>query len=234
MAVQFIRRPKSKFIGLTMKELVALKLYTDFGELQKEYRKCYTAINESERIQRQKQYYHWNDLMSTAIAKSKDIITTKLYHGLNKKLKTSCYTGTYYGPISTTTKRKVARGFAGLTGIIIELYPSFGKKGMFISWLSAFPDDEEVIYMNTSFDICGIYDAKQDEETNISPPSLLNFIDIETSEIYEQAILRALQSINVGSQVISLSDYTDNRHNIGRHKCESKFDEIDIFSKLAV
>ena len=69
----------------------------------------------------------------------------------------SSFSGTYYGPISTTTMFDIAKQFAGSNGRILELYPSFSKRGLRVSWLSNFPDEDEVLYMNASFQIVNIY-----------------------------------------------------------------------------
>ena len=57
----------------------------------------------------------------------------------------------------------VAKGFAGDNGQIFELYPSFGAKGLTVSWLSNFPDENEVLYMNVSFQISNILKVASSE-----------------------------------------------------------------------
>eukprot|EP01084_Bolivina_argentea_P274240 467375_1 len=89
-------------------------------------------------------FFFWNNLLEDACKKSNDMVTKKLYHGINDgKLYASCFSGTYYGPVSTTTNLIVAQGFAGEYGQILELYPSFGAKGLSVSWLSNFADENE-------------------------------------------------------------------------------------------
>ena len=56
----------------------------------------------------------------------------------------------------TTADLLVAKAFAGRDGIILEMYPSFGKAGINVSWLSSFPDEDQIFYMNTSFEIAHI------------------------------------------------------------------------------
>ncbi len=39
--IAYSKKRNAKQIGLKLKEVVGVKLYTDFDELQREYRKCY-------------------------------------------------------------------------------------------------------------------------------------------------------------------------------------------------
>eukprot|EP01084_Bolivina_argentea_P281672 481973_1 len=147
--ILFSKAIEARVNKLSIKEIVSLKLYTDFDELQRHYRKCFRLEEE----ERQMQFFWWNKLLAEACTKSKDIISKKIYHGVSTELTIATFSGTYYGPVSTTTKYDVARGFAGDKGKILELYPSFGRKGLKVHWLSNFPDEEEILYMNTSFQI---------------------------------------------------------------------------------
>eukprot|EP01084_Bolivina_argentea_P152456 265956_1 len=172
---------KAKVSKLTLKQLVALKLYTDFDDLQRELRKCFRKGRKyDEHLKRQREFFHWNQLLETACLQSHDIIISRLYHGVNKPLMLSSFSGTYYGPISTTTMFDIAKQFAGTNGRILELYPSYSKKGLKVSWLSNFPDEDEVLYINASFEIVNIY--ANDRQTNIyrSP-----FDAPEATTIYE-------------------------------------------------
>ena len=124
----------------------------------------------------------------------KDIITDTLYHGVSEAFATPSYSGTYYGPISTTPIFNVAKQFAGSQGRIFELYPSFGRKGLKVSWLSNFPDEMEVLYMNTSFQIVNIYKSSDYIYNNIyNQPNQV---------LFEKSILKALHVINTESNGI--------------------------------
>ena len=87
---------------------------------------------------------------------------------------------------------------------ISELYPSFGRRGLKVSWLSNFPDEEEILYMNTSFQINNMYSS-----STIQPKqSIIGGLDINDAtqaSFFERSVMKAIQSINVESKVISLN-----------------------------
>eukprot|EP01084_Bolivina_argentea_P000060 112_1 len=216
--------------SFSMRQIVALKLYTDFDQLQREFRMCFREKNENDRIKRQKQFFFWNNLLENACKKSHDTVAKKLYHGINDgKLYASCFSGTYYGPVSTTTDLTVAKGFAGDHGQILELYPSFGAKGLNVSWLSNFPDENEVLYMNVSFqisDIIKISPANYTYENEFKHNDYLEHKKI-SSVTMERCILNALQTINIDSNIISLNDNDQNED-------LSNFRKLRSYEKLAV
>ena len=101
-SVYYFKTPQAKRISLSMKEVVSLKLYTDFDALQRHFRRCFRDRDKKARIERQKSFYYWFKELEKAVAKSKDIITAKIYHGVDVELPPSTFFGTYYGPVSTT------------------------------------------------------------------------------------------------------------------------------------
>ena len=138
--VVFAKGRKAKAAKLNVKQIVALKLYTDYDELQKEFRICFRETSAEKRTARQKEFYFWNTLLEDACRKSKDVISTKMYHRIDdSRLVASSLSGTYYGPVSTSTDIAISQQFAGDHGQILELYPSFGARGLAVSWLYNFP-----------------------------------------------------------------------------------------------
>ena len=93
---RYVKIKKAKKMGLTIKEIVGLKLYTDFDELQREYRKCFRIEYLTQRLQLQKHFVHWNDLLISAYKKLK-IRSSLLYHGLCSLREASTFNGKYYG-----------------------------------------------------------------------------------------------------------------------------------------
>ena len=96
--ISLAKSQEANLIGLNLKQVVALKLYTDCDELQREFQMCFREENKTERERRQKQFYFWNKFLEDACMKSPHIITEKLYHGINdQSLSSSTFSGTYYG-----------------------------------------------------------------------------------------------------------------------------------------
>eukprot|EP01083_Nonionella_stella_P183497 663325_1 len=193
-ACGYMKSAKSKRMRLTVGEVIALKMYTDFDALQGVYRRAYYDEDENERYSIQRQFYHWNELLAKAVAKSRDIITQTLYHGIDSAVSVATFFGKYYGPWSTTKLLRVAKDFAGDNGRVLEIFPSFGRKGLDVSWISRFPDEQEVIYFDATFDIRRIFDVCAEAQA----PG-----DITLRTL---TVLKALQSINVNSTIMSFNE----------------------------
>eukprot|EP01083_Nonionella_stella_P232811 820874_1 len=198
--------------SLNLKQIVSLKIYTDFDKLQREFRMCFRDNDQTKREKRQKEFFFWNNVLEMSCKKSCDAIGKKLYHGINDSaLNASCFSGTYYGPVSTTTEREIAEEFAGDNGQVLELYPSFGAKGLSVSWISNFPDELEVLYMNVSFQISNIIKKQYKQRRKASISSNM--------KVMEKLILNALRTINIDSQIISLNDNDDNATSDSSNVC---------------
>eukprot|EP01083_Nonionella_stella_P157426 511104_1 len=218
--VPFAKAKNARRSRLNLKQIVSLKVYTDFDKLQREFRMCFRDTDPKRRKKRQKEFFFWNSLIELSCKKSCDAIGEKLYHGINdSQLSTSCFSGTYYGPVSTTTDVAVAKGFAGDNGQILELYPSFGAKGLSVSWLSNFPDENEVLYMNVSFQISNIIKNQYKQRERGS----------SNMKVMEESILNALRTINIDSQIISLNDNDDSTSSDS-----SNFKTLERYEKLCV
>ena len=172
-AVFLSKRRIVRFKELTVKQIVSLKLYTDFDDLQRAFRQSFREKNDAKRAELQREYYHWYNDIARAVRKSKDIIRQNVFNGVNVKIPPSTFCGTYYGmslctvhlkadsveqlsyvlmsipgPVSTTLNVDQAAQFAGNSGQLMELYPSFDKKGLDVSCLSDFPEEAEVLYVH--------------------------------------------------------------------------------------
>ena len=81
-----------------MKHLVALKLYTDFDLLQREFRKSFRAPYNRAR-QRLKAFYHWRAALQETFRKFTNIPSAvkqphTLFHGINSIMCIDQYQGT--------------------------------------------------------------------------------------------------------------------------------------------
>eukprot|EP01083_Nonionella_stella_P044794 120500_1 len=191
---RYVKVSNARRIKLNLKEVVGLKLYTDYDLLQSQFRSCFRIIDEERRIQMQKNFVHWNGLLVSACKKANDDIRETLYHGMARLNKASTFRGKYYGPVSTTTALQVAKTFSGDKGSIVVLHPVYSMAGMRLEWISNYPTEDEVLYMNVTFQITDILDPKT-EKSKLLP--------IEEKSLAE--IKNALQHISVNSNVLSLN-----------------------------
>eukprot|EP01083_Nonionella_stella_P307121 1078355_1 len=220
-STRYVKMRNALKMQLRLKEVIALKLYTDFDDLQREYRRCFRVMERTERIDLQKNFVHWNLLLVSACKKAKDDIGETLYHGVASLNKASAFNGKYYGPVSTTTILDVARQFSGATGTILELHSAYSKAGMRLSWLSNYPDEDEVLYMNVTFQITDIIDPKTEKSKLWPMPSI---IDHKYEEELEQ-IKHELQQISINSKVLSLNE---------SHDMNEKNENVMVINKISI
>lgn len=143
-----------------MKHLVALKLYTDFDLLQREFRKSFRAPFNRDR-KRLQAFVHWRDALQETFAKFSGISDAyalsqpkTLFHGINSVMCLDQYAGQYSGPCSTTTDLHVARSFAGKNGMILVIKPLASPfKVLDISWISDYPDEREFLLFDHCMEI---------------------------------------------------------------------------------
>ena len=89
---------QAKAANLKLKEIVALKLYTDCDDLQRVFRRCFREKDLKERKNLQRNFFHWNKVLETACKKAKQRVSGRLYHGINdERLLASAFNGIYYG-----------------------------------------------------------------------------------------------------------------------------------------
>lgn len=153
---------------ISMQEIVALKLYTDFDKLQFALKKCHrfesTAdilgfeINDFEQLKRDLNYrlrnfYHWRLMLLQVLHKYGTQLNSRnnmtLYHGVNEKmiLKRG-KTFHMSGPLSTTSSYHVARTFATAKGMVLKIagrFPRLPMSGLAFdaSLISDYPEEQE-------------------------------------------------------------------------------------------
>eukprot|EP01083_Nonionella_stella_P050478 134274_1 len=108
---------------LNEEELLAIKVFTDQDQLQKEFCKSFrhaqTYLNSSMLIRRQ-QFYHWAHTLRRAFRYGHMPITRKLYRGVNQILQTPSFRPFCGQPTSTTTQWNVAASFSKGVGLILK------------------------------------------------------------------------------------------------------------------
>lgn len=140
-----------------MKHLVALKLYTDFDLLQREFRKSFRAP-WNKNLERLQAFYWWRKALKETFTKFTHIQSLlhqpdTLFHGVNSIMCIDQYDGIYFGPCSTTTDLHVARSFAGKNGMILVIRPERNPRStkfrvLDISWISDYPDEREYLLLD--------------------------------------------------------------------------------------
>ena len=212
----YVKHEQAKSMGMNVNDVVGLKLYTDFTDIQREYRRCFRVEDETERMQFQSHFVHWNTMLVAACLKGNEIVTKPLYHGLGLVTRASTFNGKYFGPVSTTTNFEVARSFSAQKGVVLQLEPLYNTKGIWVQWFSSYFLEEEVLYMNVTFGIADIFDA-QTGKSKLAPPTMLTSMSQQFStSLPEDARSRQLDDLakvlksswselNANSAVLSLN-----------------------------
>ena len=138
-----------------MQNVVTLKLYTDFDDLQWAMKQCFrletmadTKQEQNEREQkfhrhdqrlreqletRIEVFFHWRGALMIVLNKFgtrwRDIENTEaLFTGINQKMGISSTAAfSFYGPLSTTTSYQVAKGFATEKGMVLKISSRFPR-----------------------------------------------------------------------------------------------------------
>ena len=127
-----------KGMDMRLKDVQALKLYTDFDSLQKALKYCLRfevgrlCANNSYKVDSERKemlefnltdFYHWKGLLMIVLSKFSRPLERgqKLYHGVDTKMIIAANkTLSFYGPISTTSSEHIAKTFATAKGIMIS------------------------------------------------------------------------------------------------------------------
>ena len=146
--------------NVTLKHVIAVKLYTDDDKLQREFRKCFISKHQSDidHKQRLSEFYHWYKLLKIAFAAFSKVQYKNgheiLYHGVKCKSIINNQDGTYHGPLSTTTDIGVAREFAGNQGMILIIKPNKSDYNPInTEFLSDYPHEKEILLFNHNIHI---------------------------------------------------------------------------------
>eukprot|EP01084_Bolivina_argentea_P282025 482665_1 len=145
--------------GMTLAEIMAMKLFLDTPSLACEFRKCFRldstqTENEKKTLsllqQRLSQFYHLRLMLLIAITKFGEPIGYKvLYHGINDTMMLSLpETFAFYGPLSTSSSFHATKHFAkhdkGMILKITSQFPKLNAGRMFdASVVSDYPEEQE-------------------------------------------------------------------------------------------
>ena len=116
----------------TLKEMMALKLYTDTTKLTASLRKAHWTTSP---LSFKKLYYFWALTLyeaavyhSVPIASGNTNAPVTLYHGINRMFTVNEDLPKYNGPFSTTTQRTIAHEFTKGQGLYFRMQPRYINK----------------------------------------------------------------------------------------------------------
>ena len=170
--------------AITIAHLMAMKIYTDFDDTQREFKRHCRRIYKGESVEsvmeRNREIANWCRLMRECIMfwgktmKKKDVF----YCGLTARLLLNSEHHRFECPLSTTKSFDVAQQFTdGFTGTILMLKRGNGKTRYFdCSRISAFPNEEERLFMGSTLKIKGIliYDGDTKKWEHLKPKGFVS------------------------------------------------------------
>eukprot|EP01083_Nonionella_stella_P091885 256969_1 len=157
-------------VRITIKEIVTLKLYTDFDKLQFQLKKCFRletlkdivddyvtrlALQDedvrNDLMCRLQQFYHWRGgllIMLNKFGKRFSDEYIELYHGVNAKMLIKpTISQAFNGPLSTSSSYHVARTFSTAKGMVLQItshYPRADFCNAFdCGLISDYPEEQE-------------------------------------------------------------------------------------------
>mmetsp|Transcript_11915 Transcript_11915/g.17987 ORF Transcript_11915/g.17987 Transcript_11915/m.17987 type:complete len:239 (+) Transcript_11915:57-773(+) len=167
---RILRANKIKF-----KHILAIKLYTDHIDLQREFKKCFYPSGDDNLDERRcREFYHWNNELRQAISALSKIecmlpnlgACPEIYRGVkcndvtNQSLirkKT-----TFDGPMSCTTSKSVAREFAGERGVVLVIQPH--APAVDLSLISGFSQEKEVLLFDHEITVKDVIKSPRNHE----------------------------------------------------------------------
>ena len=141
----------------TLKEMMALKLFTDTNALQSFLRKAHW-VNSSPSMR--KTFYFWASALyeaalyhSVPIPSADGKTPMTLYHGVNQMFTVDTEAPKYHGPFSSTTVRSVAHGFTNEEGLFFKMQPSYANKlrqciGVKVESISCHKHEREILLVD--------------------------------------------------------------------------------------
>ena len=141
----------------TLKEMLALKLYTDTTKFTSCLRKGHWKCDP---LWVKKMHYFWaSALYEAALYHSKPIYAVNgntpvtLYHGINRMFTLNEELPHYHGPFSSTTQRTIAHEFTKGQGLYFKMQPSYTDKlrcctGIKVEFISHHKREREVLLVD--------------------------------------------------------------------------------------
>ena len=141
----------------TLKEMLALKFFTDCTKIQSLLRKAHWVGTP---LSTKKMYYFWaSALYEAALYHAAPIPSVDgktpmvLYHGVNKMFTVDGEIPKYHGPFSSTTARSVAHHFTNEQGLFFKMLPSYTNKlkccvGVNVEAISCHKHEREILLVD--------------------------------------------------------------------------------------
>ena len=144
--------------------VLALVVYTDLSDFCSAFRRTFRKLNKDEKREqvekRHQQLYFYSRYLFEAIEfyGQRMSPSLKVHHGLKEVLYFSKFLAYFNQPISTTRDFTTAHEFSQSTGIILTLKntkidrdnPHRSVKFLSVSWLSAYPEEDEKLFYGLS------------------------------------------------------------------------------------
>eukprot|EP01084_Bolivina_argentea_P294264 506268_1 len=148
---------------LSIHEILSLKAYTDYDDLQKNFSKAFWGKTESSILSR-KTYFHWACQLKQAFLYHGCITNKVVWRGLNKLFLLPSFYPKAEQPTSFAETQTSADNFAE-GGMIIKCKK---VKGMSVKWMSDFKAEVEFLSYGDNYRVSEILIKSTNDEYNIS------------------------------------------------------------------
>ncbi len=224
---------------LYLDHIIALKLYTDFSNLQRKFKSLLSYASKEEKKHELFRFQQFYLVFEDLINKVK---TQKTNNKLKEKNKfaglklsgISEFTFQNNGFFSTSENKEVTGRFAGDDGIVLEIKPS--KKSISVKGISNKKTEDEVLYINSQIEVVKYDRYKKGKHIQIHYPDRIQVI--KTNKTYYKNNIENYPDItkiinNKDNRIeyklngeflyaIPLKQNKDNNHSIHKHNNHKK------------
>lgn len=139
-----------------LEAIMCLKIYCDNNRFQRKFRLVYHQYQ----LEQAPLFFNWNKLFVDTFrfytVTNRACYPRTVYHGTQCSKMECRYEGVFHGPLSTTDDRRVARHFAGRSGIVLEITPNWDKSefgAISVRQFSSYSDENEFLLFNAFISI---------------------------------------------------------------------------------
>ena len=151
--------------SITIAHLMAMKVYTDFDDLQREFKRHCRRLRKGESVksvmERNQEIANWCRLLTECIMFWGDTMAKKqeFYCGLTARLVLRSLNQRFECPLSTTRSWDIAQRFTGdHQGIILKIKRGNARTRYFdVASISAHSEEEESLFVGSTIKITGIF-----------------------------------------------------------------------------
>eukprot|EP01083_Nonionella_stella_P192529 711578_1 len=147
---------------LSVLEIAALKVWTDYPQIQKAFSLAYYDSKVDDKEKRRAEFYRWNLVLKQAMHYASRDAKKTLWRGLSGLFHLRSMDINAFQPTTFAMDKASASGFTGKRGTVLEASDVIGIP---LNWISSFSSDDDWLCLDQTFKVTQIHvktrDAKE-------------------------------------------------------------------------